>query len=593
MGKRGRLARGIGFVAVVVVVGVLAGGGVRAASLPVDLAVKAFPGLAPPALIAAGDVHVLAWPESAEGTGAMWAGVRSDGSVAWQRRRDGPDFHGPFWYDHHGTLALVGAGRVLAAIDARDGKEVWRREVDKPLGVVVLAGGRVYASAADGRLRVFDAGTGAPRGDLALGAASLVTAQSVGDRTSITVGERNGQGISGITAHDAAGFEARSELPGALWTTAGDPAAFTAVQTGGAVLVRPHRAWMSAVDAVTGDRLWIAPVPRMVPVMPSPRNVLFFSTDGGGKVRIGALRSEDLTVLWERAWPGAAPPTAIDVEGVNDVFANRDGFVVLSSTDGSTLAEEVFAGAPASAGVSAAARSVVVLRLDGPAPRVEVVPFAGAAGAPPAPPPLADVPWMAAGTRLHYALVQYEGRRPGETLWREMSLQDFVVTIEDVGGGGITFAWVAEDGRSGRRRVPADVFAHSQSHSDFFGDAPPDEVETVGATSVWLGRGVMGELLAGRGTGLDDASALRPDAVVPKGRSYFSVSLDDAAGRRRVDLPVVVAKGKHGEGHYRLLRSPDWPLIVGVERPSFAVYLERIEVPKGAAGDGGPPPGGG
>jgi PQQ-dependent dehydrogenase (methanol/ethanol family) len=82
-------------------------------------------------------------------------------SLTWLRRADDPFFFSTGWNSRVPGVSSLGYG-VLAAIDSRTNKIVWKKEYrpGRPSGATVTAGGLLFQSAPDGNVEAYDAKTG-------------------------------------------------------------------------------------------------------------------------------------------------------------------------------------------------------------------------------------------------------------------------------------------------------------------------------------------------------------------------------------------------------------------------------------------------
>ena len=93
-------------------------------------------------------------------TGYFYA--TGNASLGWLRRAENPWFFSNTFNQRVPGLSSLGHG-VLAAIDSRTNKVVWRKEFrpGRPGGAMTTAGGLMFQSAPDGNLQAYDARTGA------------------------------------------------------------------------------------------------------------------------------------------------------------------------------------------------------------------------------------------------------------------------------------------------------------------------------------------------------------------------------------------------------------------------------------------------
>jgi outer membrane protein assembly factor BamB len=82
--------------------------------------------------------------------------------LAPRSKRDKEAFGGGLAY-LEGKLYVTSGYRFVAALDASDGKQIWRQGVDAPIhGAPIIADGKVMAINIDDELETFNAGTGTP-----------------------------------------------------------------------------------------------------------------------------------------------------------------------------------------------------------------------------------------------------------------------------------------------------------------------------------------------------------------------------------------------------------------------------------------------
>jgi PQQ-dependent dehydrogenase (methanol/ethanol family) len=92
--------------------------------------------------------------------------------LSWLRRAEDPFFFSNAWNGRVPGVGGLGFG-VLAAIDARTNKVVWKREFrpGRPSGTMTTAGGLMFQAAPDGNLEAYDAKSGNRLWQFQLGAA--------------------------------------------------------------------------------------------------------------------------------------------------------------------------------------------------------------------------------------------------------------------------------------------------------------------------------------------------------------------------------------------------------------------------------------
>jgi plastocyanin len=92
--------------------------------------------------------------------------------LSWLRRAEDPHFFSNAWSARVPGITSLGYG-VLAAIDSRTNKVVWRKEyrTGRPSGAMTTAGGLLFQASGDGNLEAYDAKTGNRLWQFQLGAA--------------------------------------------------------------------------------------------------------------------------------------------------------------------------------------------------------------------------------------------------------------------------------------------------------------------------------------------------------------------------------------------------------------------------------------
>jgi quinohemoprotein ethanol dehydrogenase len=92
--------------------------------------------------------------------------------LSWLRRAEDPHFFSNAWNGRVPGVGGLGFG-VLAAIDSRTNKVVWKKEFrpGRPSGAMTTAGGLMFQAAPDGNLEAYDAKTGNRLWQFQLGAA--------------------------------------------------------------------------------------------------------------------------------------------------------------------------------------------------------------------------------------------------------------------------------------------------------------------------------------------------------------------------------------------------------------------------------------
>jgi outer membrane protein assembly factor BamB len=112
--------------------------------------------------------------------------------VLW--RFDDPDRDFPFYSSaslHNGHVILGGRDKLVRALDALTGKEVWnfatRARIDTS---PAIAGNRVYIGSSDGKLYVLNAGTGARQAAFEAGSPLVASPAIAGGR--VVIGSQDG-----------------------------------------------------------------------------------------------------------------------------------------------------------------------------------------------------------------------------------------------------------------------------------------------------------------------------------------------------------------------------------------------------------------
>ena len=139
-------------------------------------------------------------------------------SLAWLRRADDPYFFSNSFNSRVPGLAALGHG-VLAAIDSRTNKVVWKKEYrpGRPSGAMVTAGGLLFQAAPDGNLEALDAKTGNRLWQFQTGAAAGPLTILRRRRRAIRSGDRRGQRVGAqARGHAAAGGAAGAGRAGTV-----------------------------------------------------------------------------------------------------------------------------------------------------------------------------------------------------------------------------------------------------------------------------------------------------------------------------------------------------------------------------------------
>lgn len=514
--------------------------------------------------------------------GARWYAVGPGGRGEWVRWHPCPDFRGLETVDTVAGLLVCKVDYRIVAVKPQDGAAAWTWTSDQRLYITAFAADRIAVSEANRALVVLDGATGKPLRrfapiDHVLEATTLT---EDGRPLALLVGNGEPRAILAQPIDGGGASPLVAEPLSPLWRKPYAGWSYELRPTGHLVVGMPREGLLVARDATTGHPRWAEPSSIEPNTSFGRTHAAVSGRRLDGTAYVGSVDPLWRTIRWERAWPFASLPTAIDeVNGVT-LYASHDGWLALRSSDGQLLT-----GAAAGKGQElehlelTSAEASLLLTAQGQR-QLWQVPMGATVALPALPPTPTDARWLRAGTRLEYTLVPHGGVDPEAGDYGVVPPQPLVITMESM-GPDLVYRWEASEGRTGTRTVPASVLASAHQHSDVH---TTRQGQSVDRTSLVLSREVFEHLNTTGTTPFQDESVGRASALTKKGWAWHRVRQGEGDDAPAADLVAMYAEDEQRQGRYWVLPVARTPLLLRAERPGVLLYLTRIVTPPAASG---------
>lgn len=542
---------------------------------------------------------------------ARWVAADAGGRVLWTALERCPDFRAPPMLGATAAGIFCKRATEIVGIDPALGVERWRWAPGPPLYITAAAGDRLATSVANEVLAVLDLASGRlTRRFLTDGAVLEAVAETDAGPVAVLVTEDRPAArrlvIQPIDGEAPAG-DATPEPLQPTWSRPFEAYSFDLRVPGDAVIGAPREGLQACYDLADGHLRWLDFLELRPPLAwGSEGGASWGVSADGASAWVGLVDPATRTVRWQRPWAYGSPPVSASATERYTLFAGQEGWALYRPSDGAALASGSVR--PGESLRSLAASDGAVTWMVGGAGSRTLHHARLLAGHPASQEPAlpARPSWLRPGLQLRYLFVLHRGQDTETGLMREPRSVGFALELRSL-RGGVGFAWQAEDGRAGERFIPAQVLAEARAHSDAFRGDEGEVAPTK--TSLWFGRAVLAELLAGGSVTWRDDSAGGAARLALEGWSHHRAQLmrPGADAPAILDLPTVVLRAEPvaesvaepvaepsaeagvetgtelgvetGQSRYWIAPWADYPLIVRAERPGFAAFLVALIVP--------------